>query len=412
MKPFWLDTSAIAASMTKAKITALLLLVMAEIAVMSLWFTSAAVLPDMMTETAISSVRQAALSSGVQLGFVVGALLIAITGLADRFDPRRVFACSAVLGAVANASLLAVPIGGDLAIAARVVVGVAMAGAYPIGMKIAVGWGTKDRGFLVGLLVGALTVGSASPHLVAYLGGTDWRVTVACTSLAAAIGGLLPLAGRLGPHHAKAAKFNFGAVTLAWTNKRIRYAYLGYLGHMFELYVMWAWIGVALVASFALTMPVAEASSLAKLTTFVAIVAGGGACLLAGLLADRIGKAEVTIIAMAVSGLSAVAVGLSLSLGAPIAITVVLVVLWGVSVIPDSAQFSALVADAAPPNVAGSLLTFQTALGFLLTTFTVQIAPLIASDTGWAIVLGALALGPALGILAMLAHRREAVASN
>lgn len=385
------------------KIRSITLLLVAEVAAMSLWFVSAAVLPDMLREAALSPFRQAALSSGVQAGFVVGALASAVLGLADRFDPRRVFALSAVGAAIANAAILAAEPGGAVAIVARVLTGALLAGVYPVGMKIAVGWGQKDRGFLVGALVGALTLGSALPHLIALAGGADWRVTVAAASLAAAGAGLLCLAVSLGPHHSRAARFDPRAIATAWTNRRVRLAYAGYLGHMWELYAMWAWIAAATAASYGATLAAPEAERLAKVTAFVAIGAGGIACAVAGLIADRIGKANVAILAMALSGTSALAAGATF--GGPVWLTFAIVVVWGISVIPDSAQFSALVADAAPPDQAGSLMTFQTALGFALTFATVQATPVLASALGWAVVLAGLALGPAFGIVAMVRLR-------
>ncbi len=376
------------------------LLVLAEIAVMSLWFASAAVLPDMTREGGISATRQALLSSGVQAGFVIGALLVAIYGIADRFDPRRVFAASAIIAAALNAGLLVSPLGGALAIAIRVATGALMAGVYPVGMKIAVGWGVRDRGLLVGLLVGALTLGSASPHLAAWFGGADWRMAILVTSALAGLGGMLAFGIGLGPHHAKASAFRAADIALAWTDRSIRLAYLGYLGHMWELYAMWAWIGVAAGIAYAGRIDAESASDLAKLTAFFAIALGGLFCVPAGALADRIGKAQVTIIAMAISGLAALAT--AASFGGPVWLTLVLILIWGLAVVPDSAQFSALVADAAPPDRAGSLLTFQTALGFALTVVTVQVTPVAAAAIGWPAVLALLALGPAFGIAAMI----------
>lgn len=386
------------------KFRSVTLLLVAELAAMSLWFVTAAILPDMVRETAMSPTRQAALSSAVQAGFVVGALTSAILGLADRFDPRRVFSACAMLAAGVNAVLLVVPPGSAASIGARFVTGALLAGVYPVGMKIAVGWGQRDRGFLVSALVAALTFGSALPHLIAIGGGADWRVTVIVASLAAAAAGLLGFMVKLGPHHAAAAAFDPRAILVAWTNRRVRLAYAGYLGHMWELYAMWAWIGTATAASYAVTLHGDEAQTFAKLTAFLAIGVGGIACVVAGLVGDRIGKAEVAALAMAVSGASALAV--AATFGGPAWLTFTLVLLWGVSVVPDSAQFSALVADAAPPQVAGSLLTLQTALGFALTFGTVQIMPLVAAWAGWAPVLAILAAGPALGIIAMLRLRR------
>lgn len=391
--------------MTEAvgKAGSMAILMLAQVLVLSLWFISAATMPGMLAEVAISPARQAALSSGVQIGFVGGALVSAVLGLADRFDPRALFAGCAVLAAAANAALPMLPVGGDLAIALRVLTGLLLAGVYPVGMKMAAGWGLRDRGFLVGLLVGALTLGSSLPHLLAGLGGADWRVTVYLSAGGALIGGVVVLAVALGPHHARAQGFSLRAVTLAWTDRRIRRAYGGYLGHMWELYALWAWMPVAAAASFAGRMGEAEAQGLATWVTFAAIGLGAVSAVWAGWVAGRFGKANValwSLVASLFAGLATAA-----SFGGPWGLTAGLFVLWGIAVIPDSAQFSALVADAAPPELAGSLMTLQTALGFLLTFGTVQLAPVLAAEVGWQAVLAALALGPALGIAAIWALR-------
>ncbi len=384
-----------------SKSRSIALLVLAECGAMSLWFVSAAILPDMLAEQPIPRLAQALLSSGVQAGFVLGAIASAMLGIADRFDPRRVIMGSALTAALVNACLLVFPIGGALAIAARIVTGALLAGVYPVGMKIAVGWGLEDRGFLVGLLIGALTLGSASPHLAALMGGADWHIAVIATSLAALMAGLLMLAVDLGPLHARSPRFDVRAIGLAWSDRRIRLAYAGYLGHMWELYAMWAWIGIASAAAYEVSMPEPRALGLAKLTAFLAIGLGGLASVLAGRLADRIGKAEITIIAMATSGTCALLTAWSFGSSAWW-LTMTLMLLWGIAIVPDSAQFSALVADAAPAALAGSLMSLQTALGFTLTIFTVQITPLAAATLGWPAVIALMALGPAYGVWAML----------
>ena len=380
------------------------LLIIAEIAAMSLWFVSAAILPDMSRETNLSVGVKAAMSAAVQGGFVIGALVSAVLGLADRFDPRHVLALFAVLAAIANALMLVATPGIEFVVL-RGLTGAFLAGVYPVGMKIAVGWSQRSRGLLVGLLVGGLTLGSAAPHLLSFLGGADWRVTVAIASVLSVIGALLVLKTENGPFHSSQSKFDAKALTEAWTNQSIRRAYGGYLGHMWELYAMWAWISVALAVSFTHQMPQAQAEDLAKITTFVVIGLGAISCPLAGLVADRIGKAELTIIAMAISGLSAIL--FALTFGGAIWLTIAIAILWGIFIIPDSAQFSALVADHAPADKAGSLMTFQTALGFTLTTITVQLTPLVVAKIGWPLLMASLALGPAFGIYSMWKLRRN-----
>jgi len=382
------------------------ILLVAECFAMSLWFVSAAILPGMVAETAMSPFRQAALSSGVQAGFVAGALVSAVLGVPDRFDPRRVLGIAAILAGLANLTLLVSVPGSAAAIVARFLTGALLAGVYPVGMKIAVGWGKSDRGFLVGSLLGALILGSALPHLFALTGGSEWRFTVAIASAAAIVAGLIAQLVSLGPHHARAARFDPGAVATAWTNRKVRLAYAGYFGHMWELYAMWAWIAVATAVSYRASLPEGEAVRLASVTAFCAIAAGAVMSVLAGRKADRVGKADVALYAMAVSGTCAVLT--ALSFGGPVWVTFVLVLLWGASISPDSAQFSALVADNAPPEQAGSLMTLQTALGFALTFATVQVTPVLAAWWGWPAVMVLMALGPAFGIYAMARLRRLA----
>ncbi|MEM9279849.1 MAG: MFS transporter [Pseudomonadota bacterium] len=382
------------------KTRSITLLVLAQVSALSLWFISSAVLPDMLREYEISALAQAALTSAVAAGFVAGALISALTGLSDRFDPRRVFAACAGVAAVSGFALLVFEPGSALSILMRFITGMMLAGVYPVGMKIAVGWGREDRGLLVGLLVGALTFGSASPHLVAWLGEAEWRTTITIVSCLTLVSAGLILFSGLGPFHARAPAFKASAIGQAWTNKHVRYAYLGYFGHMWELYAMWAWIGVATLASYRLSMPEADAVSFSKLTAFLAIGLGGITCFIGGYVADRIGKAQVTIVAMAVSGLAALAT--AATFGGPPWLTFVVVLVWGIAIVPDSPQFSALVADGSPPEIAGSLMTFQTAIGFALTIFTVQITPYVVELTNWPTVMAIMALGPAFGIWYML----------
>ena len=390
---------------THGKLRSIVLLIIAEIAAMSLWFVSAAILGDMSREANLSPGVQAAMSAAVQLGFVIGALASAVTGISDRFQPKYVLALFALLAALSNAMLLVVPPGSTTAILLRGATGAFLAGVYPVGMKIAVGWGQKDRGLLVGLLVGGLTLGSAAPYLLAFLGGNDWRITVACASALACFAAFIILLTENGPYHTNESKFDARALSVIWTNPSIRRAYGGYLGHMWELYTMWAWIAVALTISFAHQMPETEAQQLAKLVTFMVIALGAISCPMAGWIADRIGKAELTIIAMAVSGLSAIT--FAITFGGNVWLTIVVAVVWGIFIIPDSAQFSVLVADHSPSEQAGSLMTLQTALGFALTTITVQLAPVIANKTGWPLLMATLALGPMFGIWSMWKLQRK-----
>jgi len=382
----------------KSKRGSVAVLIATQVAVMSLWFSAAAVLPEMAHEAGLAPARLAWLSTAVQLGFGAGAVFYAMAGFADRHDPRRVFLVSALIAAAGNLALLAVPIGGWRAIALRALTGAAMAGVYPVGMKIAAGWGREDRALLISLLVGALTLGGASPHLVAWLGGTDWRFTIWATSLAAVAGGLGMLAAGLGPHHARAANLDISAIALTWTNRRIRLAVIGYIGHMWELFAFWAWVGLIASSSFT-TAGAADPRGLSQIVAFLAIGLGGLACVPAGVWAVRLGSARVAMACLIGSGGGGlVAAALY---GGPVWPMMAVLLVWGIAIIPDSALYSTLVADAAPPERAASLLTIQNALGFLLTAFTVQAMPVLAEAIGWPSVLAIMALGPAAGVRAL-----------
>lgn len=387
------------------KTKSITLLVLAQVTAMTLWFVSSATLVELGRQIDLSPVLSALLVSAVPAGFVFGALYVAMSGIADRLDPRRIFAVSALVAALLNALQLVIDPGNSLSVVLRFLTGFCLAGVYPVGMKIAVGWGKEDRGWLVGLLVGGLTLGSASPHLLAWLGGSNWQLTTLLASILAIVAAVLVMFTALGPYHSSQPKMNPRLVMLAWTDKKLRRAFIGYLGHMWELYALWAWIAPAAAASYLYQMPQESAVEWSKLTAFFAIASGAILCPFAGRLADRIGKAELTILAMIVSACSAVLAAVVFAGPAPLMAAVF--VLWGLSVIPDSAQFSALVADLAPAEMVGSLMSLQTALGFALTIFTVQLTPFVAEQFGWPFLFCVLAVGPVVGCISMLGLTRR-----
>ncbi|HEY1415038.1 MAG TPA: MFS transporter [Caulobacteraceae bacterium] len=385
---------------THAKAFSIALLALCQVAALALWFSASAVVPSMLREFPLSGAQVSLFTSLVQLGFVAGTLLSATLGLADRLDPRRFFMVATLVAAIVNASILLAHPGGAWVYVARFITGACMAGVYPIGMKMAAGWATDDLGMLVAILVGALTLGSASPHLLNAFGGVDWRFTIIATSVMAMLAAAAINLVQLGPKQAAPRAFRPHYLTMALRMPALRWANLGYLGHMWELYAMWTWIGAFLVASFAINSGGYDPVLLSRVGTFFVMGVGGAiGCLGGGFLADRIGRTALTMGAMAISGTCAIAVGFLFGMQ-PLALMAICLV-WGVTIVADSAQFSAGVTELSPPELIGTMLTVQTCAGFTLTLVTIHLLPILAGAVGWRFAFAPLALGPFFGVWAM-----------
>jgi MFS family permease len=394
-----------------ARWRALLILSVSQLLGMCTWFAGNAVAPQLGAAWGIGPAEVGWLTSAVQLGFVVGTAVSAVSNLPDLVSGRALVSSCALGAAAANAALVWAP-GYGPALVTRFLTGVFLAGVYPPAMKMAATWFRSGRGLAIGILIGALTMGKALPYVLRALEGVRWQavvLTVSAGSVVAAV--LIAVAYVDGPFAFPRRPFSWRLAGTVVAHRETRLAIGGYLGHMWELYAMWTWLPAFLAAAaMARGAAPAAAATTASLQASATIAIGAAGCVWGGYMADRIGRARLAMIAMAASGACCVIVGAFFD--APAAVLLGVAWVWGFFVIADSAQFSALVTEVAPPHAVGTALTLQTSIGFLLTTATIQLVPVIAQSAGWRWAFPVLAVGPALGIAAMSRLPRAGTGSS
>ncbi len=368
---------------------------------MTTWFSASAVIPQLRVEWSLSTSAGSWLTIAVQLGFVAGALFLSILNLSDIMPPTRVILLGALGAATANLLLL-LATGPGTGIPLRFATGFFLAGVYPPALKLMSTWFRRGRGTALGILVGAITIGSAAPHLVNGLGGLDWKMVVAVTSLLTAAGGVLVKATiEEGPFPFPRAVFDPSKASSVLADRGVRLACLGYFGHMWELYAMWAWFVVFF--SDSLSDRGLSVGSSAAYATFWVIAIGGLGCWAGGILGDRWGRTKTTATMMMISGAAAVVVGFTF--GGPPWLAVLVGTIWGFAVVADSAQFSTIVTELADQAYVGTALTLQLAIGFTLTVATIWLIPFLEDHYSWRWAFAFLAPGPILGAWAMLRLR-------
>lgn len=369
-------------------------LVLAQLAGTSPWFAVNAVMPDLQRQFGWDAAAVGTLTSALQLGFIVGTLVFALLAVADRWPARHVFLCCALaaagctLAAAASASSFTVLLGW------RALTGFFLAGIYPVGMKIASQWFPQGLGGALGWLTGALVLGSASPHAIRALGADwDWTAVFYCVAAAAAAGGALALLALPEPvHSVRRAGLQFTALASLWRDRRVRASVLGYFGHMWELYTLWVLMPVLLATRLASATSVSWAA-------FVVLGAGAVGCVAGGLFAPRWGSARVAAVQLSTSGCCCLLAPWLLT--APLAVFLAWLLVWGITVVGDSPQFSALTAANAPREAVGSVLTLTNSIGFAISTLAIEVFVRLAQTTPLPALLPWLALGPVLGLLAL-----------
>ena len=378
---------------------------------LSLWFSASVVAQEIIELWHIQPKFEAWLSASIPIGFVTGAFVSAYFGLADRFNVRYIFALSATAGALFNGVIIFVD-EAAIGIVLRILTGVSLAGVYPVAVKMLSEWFPKKRGVAIGILIASLTVGTSLPHVVTiFLASFPWQGVIISSSVLAIIAAcIVYFIVEDAPGATKSPPFSFTMLHKVITNKQAMLVNYGYFGHNWELYAMWTWLPTFLSASFLSYQADVSASFVSFISFAVIGLAGSIGCVIGGIVADKIGRAHLTMLSMTISGTCALLIGFTY--GEVMWLTILLALVWGMSIIADSAQFSAAVSEVVEPEYVGTAVTFQMCIGFLITIISINLVPILQQQFGWQSVFAFLAIGPLLGTLAMYRFKKYEVKNN
>lgn len=385
----------------KSKSIVIIILSLAELFALTLWFSANAIIPQLTALWNLSAFEVSLLSIFVIIGFVAGSLVSSFFSLPDVYKTKHVFALSAALGGLSNLIIAVFIDSLNGMLIFRFFTGFFLAGVYPTGMKLASTWFKKRRGFAISAIVGSLTIGSGLPFLFNVSGIPDWRVLLHfSTALAFISAGIVWLFIEEGPYSGGRLKFDISNIKYIIKNKAVRLANYGYFGHMWELYAMWAWIPIFLRESYLQSHPLADPLIFFSLGTFFVFLAGAIATVIGGILADRYGRIKFNMLALVISGSCCLVIGLFF--GSNPTIVLLIAIIWGIAVIPDSPQYSALLTELCEKQYMGTALTLQTAIGFFITIFSIRLISLAIDLVGWNYAFSLLFFGPLFGLFSLV----------
>ena len=371
---------------------------------LTVWFSANAITPQLVNLWDLNQANLALLSIILIVGFVLGGFIYSVFNLPDLVKTPLFFSLNAFLAALGNL-LAAFSPNFIFFTTFRFITGFFLAGVYPTSMKLISSWFKRNRGFAIGILLGALTAGSGLPYIFNLTGLPNWRILLSISSLLALIGSILIyIFIQEGSHLVKGAKFQFSNIKELFSKKSVRYANYSYFGHMWELYAFWVWIPKFLQEVHSRTNPGISVNLYFSMGTFLVFVFGALGNIIGGKVADNIGRTKFNIIMLVISGFNSLIIGFFLNNAVA---ALLIAIIWGLTIVPDSPQYSAMISELSNPAYIGTALAIQTTFGFALSNISIWLLPIIINLTGWTYGFMFLAVGPFLAIYSLMKLRNE-----